>query len=131
MREEIDTGLPTPGQPFAWATGAGDFVFTTHGPVTADGSILQGDIAAQARLTLDNLGRALAAAGCDFDDVVQVQIFLVDVADMAPVDAVYRTVFRAPWPTRASLVVAALVAPGMRIELSAIARRPTAQGRGV
>lgn len=130
MREEIDTGLPTPGQPFSWATGAGDFVFTTHGPVTVDGSILQGDIEAQTRLTLDNLRRALAAAGCDLDDVVQAQIFLVDVADMAPVDAVYRTVFRPPWPTRASLVVAALVAPGMRIELSVIARRPGTRALG-
>lgn len=124
-REEIDTGLPTPGQPFSWATRADGFVFTTHGPVLPDGSILQGDVTAQARLTLDNLGRALAAAGCGYDDVVQVQIFLVDVADMAPVDAVYRTVFRAPWPTRASLVVAGLVAPGMRIEVCATARCPT------
>lgn len=123
MREEIDTGLPTPGQPFAWATHADGFVFTTHGPVLPNGGILQAGIEAQARLTLDNLGQALAAAGCGYDDVVQVQIFLLDVADMAPVDAVYRTVFRPPWPTRASLVVAGLVAPGMRIELAAIAHR--------
>lgn len=124
-REKIDTDLPAPGQPFSWATRANGFVFTTHGPVQADGTILQDGIEAQTRLTLDNLGRALRAAGGGYDDVVQVQIFLVDVADMAPVDAIYRTVFRAPYPTRASLVVAGLVAPGMRIEVCATAHIPS------
>jgi len=121
MRETIETGLPQPNQPFAWATRAGGFIFTTHGPVQADGTILQAPIEDQARLTLENLKTALAKAGASLDDVVQVQIFLLDVADMAPVDRIYRDYFSAPYPTRASLVVAGLVAPGMRIELCAVA----------
>jgi 2-iminobutanoate/2-iminopropanoate deaminase len=121
MRETIDTGLPEPGQPFSWATRAGGFIFTTHGPVQRDGTILQADIEAQTRLSLDNLKMALDRCGATLDDVVQVQIFLIDVADMAPVDRIYRDYFEAPYPTRASLVVAALVAPGMRIEICATA----------
>ncbi len=123
MRQEIDTGLPSLGQPFSWAVADGQMVYTSHGPVTAEGKILQGDITAQTRLTLDNLGRAIEAAGGALDDVLQVQLYLLDVADMKPVDAVYAEVFRAPYPSRST----ALVAPGMRIELLATARIPARQ----
>ncbi len=122
MRQEIDTGLPSLGQPFSWAVGDGQMVYTSHGPVTPEGRILQQDITAQTRLTLDNLRRTMEAAGGSMDDVLQVQLYLLDVADMKPVDAVYAEIFRAPYPSRSTAVVAALVAPGMRIELLATAR---------
>jgi 2-iminobutanoate/2-iminopropanoate deaminase len=127
MRREIDTGLPSLGQPFSWAIADGQMVYTSHGPVTPEGKILQGDISAQTRLTLDNLRRAIEAAGGTLDDVLQVQLYLLDVADMKPVDAVYAQVFRAPYPSRSTAVVAALVAPGMRIELLATARIASAK----
>ncbi|MEO7940813.1 MAG: RidA family protein [Burkholderiaceae bacterium] len=122
MRQEIDTGLPSLGQPFSWAVSDGQMVYTSHGPVTAQGKIVQGDITAQTRLTLHNLRQALEAAGGSLDDVMQVQLYLLDVADMRAVDLVYAEVFRAPYPSRSTAVVAALVAPGMRIELLATAR---------
>ena len=128
MRQEIDTGLPSLGQPFSWAVSDGQMVYTSHGPVTAEGKILQGDITAQTRLTLDNLRRTLVAAGGSLDDVLQVQLYLLDVADMKPVDAVYAAAFRAPYPSRSTAVVAALVAPGMRIELLATARIAARRG---
>jgi enamine deaminase RidA (YjgF/YER057c/UK114 family) len=128
MRQEIDTGLPSLGQPFSWAVADGQMVYTSHGPVTAEGKILPGDITAQTRLTLDNLRRAIEAAGGSLDDVLQVQLYLLDVADMKPVDAVYAEVFRAPYPSRSTAVVAALVAPGMRVELLATARIPARKG---
>jgi 2-iminobutanoate/2-iminopropanoate deaminase len=122
MRQEIDTGLPSLGQPFSWAVGDGQMVYTSHGPVTPEGRILKDDITAQTRLTLDNLRRTMEAAGGSMDDVLQVQLYLLDVADMKPVDAVYAEFFRSPYPSRSTAVVAALVAPGMRIELLATAR---------
>ncbi len=125
MRQQIDTGLPSLGQPFSWAIADGQMVYTSHGPVTAEGKILQGDITAQTRLTLQNLRTAMEAAGGSMDDVLQVQLYLLDVADMKPFDAVYAEVFRAPYPSRSTAVVAALVAPGMRVELLATARIPS------
>jgi len=125
MRQQIDTGLPSLGQPFSWAIADGQMVYTSHGPVTAEGKILQGDITAQTRLTLQNLRTAMEAAGGSMDDVLQVQLYLLDVADMKPFDAVYAEVFRAPYPSRSTAVVAELVAPGMRVELLATARIPS------
>jgi len=125
MRQEIDTGLPSLGQPFSWAIADGQMVYTSHGPVTPEGKILPGDITAQTRLTLQNLRTALEAAGGSLDDVLQVQLYLLDVADMKPFDAVYAEVFRAPYPSRSTAVVAALVGPGMRLELLATARIPS------
>ena len=124
MREAIETGLPSLGQPFSWAVAANGMVFTAHGPVTAEGRILEGDISAQTELTLRNLDAALRAAGGGMDDVVQVTLYILDAADMKPVDAVYARHFRQPWPNRSTAVVAGLVAPGMRIELMATAVLP-------
>jgi enamine deaminase RidA (YjgF/YER057c/UK114 family) len=124
MKTEIETGLPSLGQPFSWAIASGDLIFTSHGPVTPQGTILDGDITAQTRCCLDNLQTALTAAGVTLADVVQVQLYILDVADMKAVDAVYAQVFPRPYPTRCTVVAAGLVAPGMRIELMATARKP-------
>jgi enamine deaminase RidA (YjgF/YER057c/UK114 family) len=101
-------------------------IYTSHGPVTAEGTILQGDITAQTRLTLQNLQAALSAVGGSLDDVQQVVLYLLDVGDMKAVDSVYAQMFKAPYPSRSTAVVAALIAPGMRIELMATARVATA-----
>ena len=121
MKKELDIGLPTPGQPFSWAIASGDFLFTTHGPVTPEGGILQADIREQAHLTFQHFRTAIEAAGGSMDDYVQLQIFLIDPADVGPVDEVYRQYFRAPYPNRATVIVAGLVAPGMKIEVTGVA----------
>jgi enamine deaminase RidA (YjgF/YER057c/UK114 family) len=79
-----------------------------------------GDPAAQARQVFENLGRCLAAAGAGFGDVVKLTFFLVDVADLPAVrgarDAVIDT---ARPPASTAVQVAALVAPGYRLEVEA------------
>ncbi|MFH5252659.1 RidA family protein [Burkholderia semiarida] len=117
MKETIDTGLPSLGQPFSWAVRAGNLVFTAHGPVRSDGTIDTGRIEDQARLTFSNLARTMAAAGGSLDDVTQVQIQMTEIDSMPIIDRVYREYFRAPYPNRSSVVVKALVAPGMGIEI--------------
>ena len=122
MKQVIDVGLPELGQPFSWAVKAsGAMLFTAHGPVRADASIDTGPIDAQARLTFANLQRALVAAGGSLDDVTQVLIYMTDIADMKAIDAVYREFFSAPYPNRSSAAVAALVVPGMKLEIVAYA----------
>lgn len=117
MKEVIDVGLPAIAQPFSWAVKAGGLLFTTHAAVRADGSIDTGPIEQQARLTLENIRRAVLAAGGQMSDVAQVLIYLTDERDMPVVDAVYREFFAAPYPNRSSVIVRSLVVPGMRVEM--------------
>src|SRR5450830_1234023 len=121
MKQIIDTGLPALKQPFSWAVKAAGLLFTAHGPVRADGSIDTGPIEQQAQLTFSNLQRVLQAAGGNLSDVTQVLIYMTDVNDMPAIDAVYRQFFEAPYPNRSSMGVAALVVPGMKIEIVAYA----------
>ena len=121
MKQVIDCGLPPLKQPFSWAVKGGGLLFTAHGPVRQDGSIDTGTIEAQTRLTFENLRRAVQAAGGGMQDVTQVLIYMTDVADMPAIDAVYREFFEAPYPNRSSAAVAALVVPGMKIEIVAYA----------
>ena len=121
MKEIVDTGLPALKQPFSWAVKSAGMLFTAHGPVRADGSIDTGPIEDQARLTFANLRQALLAAGGALDDVTQVLIYMTDIKDMPAIDNVYRKFFVPPYPNRSSAAVAALVVPGMKLEIVAYA----------
>lgn len=128
MKEVVDIGLPPLKQPFSWAVKAplhmSSMLFTAHGPVRPDGSIDTGSITEQARLTFANLRQAVHAAGGTMADVTQVLIYMIDVNDMAAIDAVYREFFEPPYPNRSSAGVAALVVPGMKVEIVAYAMVP-------
>lgn len=125
MKQVIDVGLPPLKQAFSWAVKAkGDMLFSVHGPVRPDGSIDTGHIEQQARLTFANLQQTVHTAGGTLDNVTQVLIYMTDVADMAAIDAVYREFFIEPFPNRASVGVAALVEPGMKLEVLSYAMIP-------
>ncbi|MGO1253474.1 MAG: RidA family protein [Alcaligenes aquatilis] len=125
MKQVVDVGLPPLKQAFSWAVKAkGEMLFTVNGPVRPNGSIDTGSIEQQARLTFANLQRATQAAGGSLENVTQVLIYMTDVADMDIIDKVYREFFSAPFPNRASVGVAALVEPGMKLEVVAYAMLP-------
>lgn len=121
MKEVVDTGLPALKQPFSWAVKSAGMLFTAHGPVRADATIDTGPIEDQARLTFANLRQALLAAGGTLADVTQVLIYMTDIKDMPAIDNVYREFFVPPYPNRSSAAVAALVVPGMKLEIVAYA----------
>lgn len=87
-------------------------------PVT--GVLLDGDVAAQAKQALENLGAVLAAAGASFADVVRTTIYLVDMGDFATVNEIYGARFQSDPPARATVAAAGLPR-GARVEIDAIA----------
>ena len=87
------------------------------------GELVPGDVAAQTRRVMENLGAVLGAAGVTFDAVVRATIYLVDLGDFAKVDEVYGSYFRGAPPARATVQVAALPR-GARIEIDAVAVAP-------
>jgi len=116
-------GLVVPKAPYSPLVVSGDLVFTA-GQVAYDGQgeVVPGGIAEQARQVFENLGRCLAAAGCGFGDVLKVNAYLADMADFAAYNEVYRGYFSPPYPARTT--VQAALAPGLLLEVEAIARRP-------
>jgi len=86
----------------------------------ATGVVIEGDIEAQTRQVLENLGAVLAAAGASFANVVKTTIFLADMADFAAVNAIYGERFPSEPPAR-STVAAAGLPRNVRVEIDAIA----------
>jgi 2-iminobutanoate/2-iminopropanoate deaminase len=75
-----------------------------------------GDIEAETRKVMENLGAVLDAAGFGFDQVVQSQVFLVDLDDFAAMNQVYAGYFGEIPPARATVGVATLPR-GARVEI--------------
>ncbi len=76
------------------------------------GKLVDGGTAAQAKQALENVMAILMKANMSMRDVVQVQVFLADIADFAVVNEVYKTFFKEPYPARAAIGVGALPAGG-------------------
>ncbi|HEV7344536.1 MAG TPA: RidA family protein [Devosia sp.] len=121
MIERIETGIAPSSAPINDAVRAGKHVWLVaiaEDPVTGD--IVDGAIEAQTRRCLQNLEIALGAAGGTLANLVMVQIFLIDSADAAGMNTVYREfITRQPYPVRATVVVKELLAKGLRIEITA------------
>ena len=85
------------------------------------GDIIEGDIEAQARQTLQNLDQAVRASGGTLANIVQCHVFLTERADFKAMNRVYAEFFKPPYPVRATVVVKELIAEGLRIEITATA----------
>lgn len=124
MKETIATSsAPTAVGPYSQAVAAGPFVFVSGQlPVDpATGAIPDGT-AAQAERAFANVLAILAAAGLGPESIVKTTVFLADLADFAAVNEVYARAFRAPFPARSCVQVAA-IPKGARLEVEAIAVR--------
>lgn len=132
MKKPVKSGLPVPAAPIEWATIADGVLYTAQIPIKQDGSIEQGDIRTQTRLTLDNLRRTVAAAGGSLADVAQVLVYLPNPTDFPGMNEIYGQYFEKPYPNRAT-IVAQLMVVGARIEIVAYAhiskKKPRAAAR--
>jgi len=124
MRTIVDTGLKKPPAPHAWAIAANNIIYSVHVPIRPDGSIENGDATKQTEVTLADLCVTLEAAGAGLSDVVLVQIFLTSLEHKPAVDAVYKRIFKEPYPVRACVAVSELPTPGTDIEIVVTATLP-------
>jgi 2-iminobutanoate/2-iminopropanoate deaminase len=123
-RKEIATPTaPAAIGPYSQAIEIDGFVFCSGqlglDPVT--GELLEG-VEEQAEQALTNLEAVLGAAGLTMADVVKTNIFLVDLAHFAQVNAIYSRHVVEPAPARSTVQVAALPKSAL-LEIEAIARR--------
>jgi len=119
----ISTDAPKAIGPYSPAVSAGGMLFLSGqlGMDPATGELEKG-VKAQAERAIKSLEALLAAAGMGIGDVVKTTIFLANMADFAVVNEVYSSRFRAPYPARSTVQVAALPKGGL-VEIEAIAVR--------
>jgi 2-iminobutanoate/2-iminopropanoate deaminase len=67
------------------------------------------DAATGAKVVMNNIKRAVEAAGYTMDDIVWLQIMASDLKDYADFNAVYRTYFKGPLPARAFIGAGSLL----------------------
>ncbi|MBN9107224.1 MAG: reactive intermediate/imine deaminase [Pseudonocardia sp.] len=85
----------------------------------ATGRLVPGGVAAQARQCLTHLKTIVESINHSLDDVVKVNLFLTDIADIAAVDEVYTRFFPGGVPARRTVGVSALPG-GASIQVDAV-----------
>ena len=113
---------PQPAGPYSQAIRAGDLLFVAGQlPLSPDGALVgEGDIRAQTRAVLSNIGAILEAAGSSMRQVVKTTVFLTDLADFGGMNDAYAAAFSAPYPARSTVGIGHLP-PGMLVEIDCIA----------
>jgi len=123
MKKIIQTDkAPAAIGPYSQAIKTGNFVYTS-GQIpmnSATGVMVDSDIKAAAKQSLENVKAVLAAAGATLDDVVKTTVFLKDLNDFKAANEVYTEYFGNNPPAR-SCVQAAKLPLDSLIEIEAIA----------
>ena len=113
--------------PYSQAIAAGGFLFVS-GQIALDPSsgemVGDGDITAETRQVLANLGAVLAAGGCGFGDVVKATIYLSDMADFATVNGLYGDAVGTETPPARAAFAVAQLPKNARVEIEAVALLP-------
>jgi reactive intermediate/imine deaminase len=74
----------------------------------ASGQLVGGDVRAQIERVFQNLAAVAAAGGGSLADVVKLNVYLTDLGNFPAVNEIMARYFRAPYPARAAVGVAAL-----------------------
>jgi 2-iminobutanoate/2-iminopropanoate deaminase len=116
-----------PGQNPSWMLSAGvrvgDMLYVS-GQLGMRRDAPDTTIEGQTRQALENTKRIVEAGGTSMANVVKCTVFLINAADFAPMNRVYREFFPAEPPARSTVVVAALVVPAAKVEIECMAAMP-------
>ena len=123
MREALSPpGFPPAIGPYSPVIKVGNMLFLS-GSIPMDpatGQMVTGDVTEQATRVMENIKALLQSAGADFRHVVKSTVFLADMNEFAPMNAVYANYFAAPYPARSTVQVARLPRD-CRLEIEVIA----------
>ncbi|MCR1900234.1 RidA family protein [Irregularibacter muris] len=125
MKKEIISTPKAPAAigPYSQAVKLGNLVFTSGQVpfIPETGEVIEGDIQAQARRSLDSIKAILEAAGTSLDNVVKTTVFIKDMNDFAKINEVYAQYFTEKQPARSCVEVARLPRDvGVEIEVIAV-----------
>ena len=99
-----DTDVPKAYGAYSHAVIAGDFVFlagqTARDPVT--GRLIEGDVAAQTRRSLEIVRSILGELGLGLTDIVRSTVYLANIGDWDEMNRAYSSVLQPPYPARST-----------------------------
>lgn len=121
-RQVIKAGAP-PIAPYSPAVKAGDLIYLSGTLATDEKGTISGDIQAQTKRVLDNLGVVLKASGVGYANVVSTQVYLKNAADVQGMNAAYRAKWPKDPPARSTMIVDDFVLPNALIEINMVAAR--------
>lgn len=125
-RRAIETNAaPQAIGPYSQAVAAANTVYLS-GQIPLDPATMQivpGGIEREVEQVFANLAAVAVAAGGNLDDAVKLTVYLADLSDFETVNKAMARRFRAPYPARAAVQVAALPR-GARVEIDAVLALP-------
>ena len=125
MKKVITTSnAPAAIGPYSQAIEANGMVFVS-GQIPVDpatGIFVSDDIKDQTTQSLTNIKNILAEAGLTMDNIVKTSVFLADIKYFAPMNEIYASFFKAPYPSRSAMAVKDLP-KGALVEIECIAVR--------
>lgn len=116
--------LPAPVGPYSPAIEF-DGTLYCSGQIALDpktNQLIQGDVSAQTKQIMLNIGALLQAGDMNFDNVVKTLIFLTDMNDFNAVNEIYGSHFKNAPPARSTVAVSGLPR-GAKVEIEVLARR--------
>ena len=128
-------GQATPRGRFPHVKRAGDFLFVSGTSSRRPDNSFVGvevdamgvtklDIRAQTRAVIENIRDILRSEGADLSDLVETQVFLVNMNDFGGYNEVWAEYFDYDGPTRTTVAVHQLPHPHLVIEIKATAYHP-------
>jgi 2-aminomuconate deaminase len=131
---EVIEGKAKPRGRFPHYRRAGDFIFVSGTSSRRPDNSFEGvevdpmgvtnlDIRAQTRAVIRNIADILRHAGADLSDLVEAQVFLVNMNDFGGFNQVWAEFFDETGPTRTTVAVHQLPHPHLLIEIRAVAHQ--------
>ena len=134
-RASVVAGKATPRGRFPHIKRAGDFLFVSGTSSRRPDNSFAGvqvdalgvtnlDIRAQTRAVIENIRDILLSQGAQLSDLVEAQVFLVNMNDFGGYNEVWGEFFDYDGPTRTTVAVHQLPHPHLLIEIKAVAYKP-------
>lgn len=116
------TKAPAAIGPYSQAIEVNGLLFTS-GVIPIDpetNTLVEGDVAVQARQAIGNFKNLIEAAGSSMDKVVKTTVFIKNMNDFGTINDIYKDYFTSDFPARSCVEVARLP-KDVLIEIEAIA----------
>lgn len=115
--------MTSDGPLFPPARRAGDFLFVSgQASVDETGAIVPGTFAEEMHRSIENVRRILADAGLTLSDVVKVNAYVQDPANLTEYNRLYPDYFSAPRPARTT--IASCLTDAIKFEIDVVAYAP-------